>query len=277
MKLNISLKLAFRILLCVAFVVFFLNVDVLAQGSGVIQISQRNVPVAITKPGSYLLTSNLVVKDPNVIAINILADNVTIDLNGFAIIGPGYDSGGAGLAISAGPNNISVRNGAVHGFGNIGVSLHGQYNNRAENLRVSSVRSCGIFVGRGGLIADCQIRGCGEGINVDDGSMIINNVLLENITGILMSGDCPAPIGGLMVIGNNCRMNGVGIKARSGGVGSRIEGNTITLNGIGIDLTDGTNNLFAKNYLQGNETAITGEGDDIDGGSIDLALSNIIR
>jgi len=45
-------------------------------------------PLLITNPGSYRLTSNLTLPDENTIGILVNADDVTIDLNGFAVIGP---------------------------------------------------------------------------------------------------------------------------------------------------------------------------------------------
>src|SRR5437016_7141953 len=45
-------------------------------------------PVTITLPGSYRLAGNLTVPDANTSGIVIAADHVTIDLNGFAILGP---------------------------------------------------------------------------------------------------------------------------------------------------------------------------------------------
>src|SRR5262249_22472005 len=45
-------------------------------------------PVTISQPGSYRLSGNLVVPDPGTTAVEITADNVTLDLNGFAIMGP---------------------------------------------------------------------------------------------------------------------------------------------------------------------------------------------
>src|SRR5690348_13376939 len=46
-------------------------------------------PITISQPGSYRLTSNLTVPDLNTTGIQITADFVTIDMNGFSIIGPG--------------------------------------------------------------------------------------------------------------------------------------------------------------------------------------------
>jgi len=44
-------------------------------------------PLLIANPGSYRLTNNLTLPE-NTIGILVNADDVTIDLNGFAVIGP---------------------------------------------------------------------------------------------------------------------------------------------------------------------------------------------
>ena len=69
---------------------------------GVVEISQASVaagggfPLLISAEGSYVLTSNLVVTDPNLDAIQISSDYVTLDLNGFHISGPVTCSGPPG-------------------------------------------------------------------------------------------------------------------------------------------------------------------------------------
>jgi len=45
-------------------------------------------PVTITNPGSYRLTGNLTTSNVDTTLISVSADSVTIDLNGFALIGP---------------------------------------------------------------------------------------------------------------------------------------------------------------------------------------------
>src|SRR5262245_59149281 len=50
-------------------------------------------PVTISRAGSYRLSGNLTVPNQNTTAIEITADNVTIDLNGFSILGPVVCSG----------------------------------------------------------------------------------------------------------------------------------------------------------------------------------------
>ena len=72
----------------------------------------------ISQPGSYYLTTNLVgVSGKN--GINIAANCVTLDLNGFALLGgPGSSSA---IYILGAQTNITVRNGTISGWGSSGV------------------------------------------------------------------------------------------------------------------------------------------------------------
>jgi parallel beta-helix repeat protein len=265
------------ILLCLTLTVWFLHLPNTFAGegkTGPLEISQKDVPLVITRPGSYRLISNLVISSVTASAILIDADNVTIDLDGFTIAGPGKNIGdGFGINTTV-RTNVVVVNGTVRDFGLVGVHLPGQ-NNRVENVRVYSTGSDGIFVGHSSVVTRCQVAFCFSGINTDDGSSVLDNTIYQNDhIGIFTSGDAPGPQGGVTVIGNNCRLNGIGIKGK--GQGNRIEGNTLTENGIGIDLLASTASYFAKNLLQANETAIVGDGDDTNGSSINPALSNIV-
>src|SRR5438128_5584609 len=97
-------------------------------------------PVTISLPGSYRLAGDLTVPDANTDAILITANNVTLDLNGFAILGPTAcnrsGSGGDGAVVCAptgngnGVNgtqasNITVVNGTIRGMGHTGILLLG--------------------------------------------------------------------------------------------------------------------------------------------------------
>jgi hypothetical protein len=53
-------------------------------------------PIVICQPGSYRLSGNLTVPDANTTAIQITANDVAIDLNGFSISGPGTKGSGIG-------------------------------------------------------------------------------------------------------------------------------------------------------------------------------------
>ena len=99
-------------------------------------------PIIICQSGSYRLSGNITVPDANTDAIHINADNVSLDLNGFAILGPATCQAGTfpvrcsatgfGFGIVSDSNNIGVSNGAVNGMGGrwnralwIGVRIDG--------------------------------------------------------------------------------------------------------------------------------------------------------
>ncbi len=94
---------------------------------GVTLINQSTVtaaggfPYVISQPGSYKLSGNLTVpagKD----GIDIHSPNVTLDLNGFAIIGAGTT--GAGFGIASQSQDITLKNGGILHFP-IGLFLTG--------------------------------------------------------------------------------------------------------------------------------------------------------
>src|SRR5436190_432567 len=59
-----------------------------ALAGGVTPGDAPGFPVTISQRGSYRLASDLIVPNANTTAIVVNANNVTIDLNGFSIIGP---------------------------------------------------------------------------------------------------------------------------------------------------------------------------------------------
>jgi parallel beta-helix repeat protein len=92
-------------------------------------------PVTISVLGSYRLSGNLTVPDANSVAILITADNVSLDLNGFSIIGPTVCTGtpavtsctptGSGIGVQSSKSSISVFNGSIRGMGDAGIAIDG--------------------------------------------------------------------------------------------------------------------------------------------------------
>ena len=112
--------------------------------------------------------------------IEILASDVTVDMNGFYIEGSG--SSGAADEISApfGADNIEVRNGSIYNMSDIGVELSG-LNSRAINVRVRDNLGGGIFVGARGVIRDCSADSSGDfGLSGLDASLLIGNTANGN-------------------------------------------------------------------------------------------------
>lgn len=71
-------------------------------------------PYRITQPGSYKLSGNLAVP-PGLDGVDITADSVTLDLNGFSIIGPGVFPSAIGVN-GTNRQRILLTNGVISGF-----------------------------------------------------------------------------------------------------------------------------------------------------------------
>jgi len=192
-----------------------------SAADGQVLITQASVvaaggfPYTITQPGSYKLATNLVV--PGLIdGIHIEADRVTLDLNGFTILGPCSAVPCVVLAtvgIKADRNGVEIRNGTVSGF------------------------NTGIFVTHSGRLADLTADHNGaEGFsltNVSAERLSANN----NFYGVRGFGSTLSQI---LAVDNF-----YGIQANGGAVTESVARG----NNVGIDLTNATllNSLATAN------------------------------
>jgi parallel beta-helix repeat protein len=172
----------------------------------------------ISQSGSYYLTGD---RNCSVIGINVGVDNVTIDLNGYSLIGTGTDYAGVYLYMQ---NNIEIRNGTIRNFGTSGVyNLWGA--SKGNKVIDVKVIDNGSFSNMGGvclkgssvIISGCTIKGnSNDGINVGNNANISNcSVFDSNGYGIYSAlgskiADCTARENGT---------NGI-----YGGAGSNISG-----------------------------------------------------
>jgi hypothetical protein len=189
-------------------------------------------PVTISQPGSYRLTSNLVVPDAVTTAVQITADDVNLDLNGFTISGPNVCTpnptrctySGSGIGVMAvgpqgvpSPSNVRVINGVVRGMGGHGIRMMG------DGTVVERVHS---------------VSNGGPGIVVGEGS-VIDSVAKLNQAG--------AAIVGLIVRGCVSANNVFGIFVRPGGVASGNVANANGAGGISVNNATATGNTALNN------------------------------
>jgi len=147
------------------------------------QTPSTTFPIVISTSGSYVLTSNLQVSSSNTHCIQITADNVTIDLNGFALVGPGTGTGGYGIYVNS-ADNVTVSNGTVRNFMNVGIyipstSHNGQvrdlkaYDNGTHGIQASysTVINCTAEKnGSDGIYSyHSTVKDCASNDNDDDG------------------------------------------------------------------------------------------------------------
>jgi len=213
-------------------------------------------PFNITKSGSYQLQGNFVTTNANRTAILVTADNVTIDLNGFTIMGPNVCTGwplvcnnnGTGIGIDAQDReNIKVYNGTVRGMGNVGIRTGG--GSVIESVRAVSNGHDGIYVnGNGTVSGNTVIGNGGNGIVVVHGTVSGNTVTGNRGDGIVMY---TCTVSGNMVTAN--RGNGIYV------VQGTVSGNTVIGNGLkGLWIESNTG--YINNVLYNNT------GGDVTGG-----------
>jgi len=203
--------------------------------------------VEIHVSGSYYLTGNRVCSSDGIV---VNADNVTIDLCGYSLIGDGT-SNKDGILLN-GCDNAEIRNGTIRNFTGTGILVSesnlGDYH-RIINMRVRSNGAHGIFLqGKYNFVKDCIAFGNRlKGIFVQEASLVTGCVAHAN-------GDTGIEIheGSTLTFSNTFANGANGIRAD---VGSTIVGNTSRDNqnwGIYLDGHNTVNqNTFYNNNLSG--------------------------
>lgn len=185
-----------------------------AVNTGCVAFDTPGFPVRITSAdgSNFVLTSDLIVSNPNLGGILLLTEGITIDLNGFEIAGVVTCTGtgsalacdpGAGVGIEGtSQDRIFVRNGRIRGFGSGGLSTGEQshidrvavFENGGYGIRVlrgSIVRNssthrnagpAGIYAAFGPtIIESCTSNAnLSHGIRVDFGSSVTGSTVRDN-------------------------------------------------------------------------------------------------
>ena len=175
--------------------------------------------ITITSPGSYRLTSDL---DAGIdqSAITISVSDVTLDLNGFRILGTGT-AFRDGILLSA-ASNVEIRNGTIAGFGRHGIFVL----SNSPGARIIDVRAVGQALNgielqaEGALVRGCTARGNAIGIKTADGTLVLDSVMDNNSNvGLqISSGSAYAR----NVLSDN---NGADANSQVGGLGIEIDTN----------------------------------------------------
>ena len=209
------------------------------------------LPFPISTPGSYFLTKTLHAA-PGQAAITITADDVTLDLNGFALLGDSEPVDAISVAAVA---RVSVANGTIAHWGGIGVNAGAATSGRYERLQIESNTGGGIVTGASSVIASLIVKGNGgNGIAVNAGAGSgIGGVRDSVVEGSVL--DDIQVTNNVVVENNKVYNSGVdGIHVL--GTGNRIDGNTIVRQGLSAIRVEGFNNLIVRNAVRGTESDI---------------------
>ena len=229
----------------------------------------------ITQPGSYYLTGN-VSGASGFSGIEIASSNVTVDLNGFSLLGATGSIDGI-LVAAAGLRDIAIQNGTVSGWGDDGIDLVilSTNNVRVQGVLASSNGGGGILCSSSFLIENCSahqngaggiwtssqgvIRGCSATFNTNIGIWAGSGCVVENCNSSSNAGEGYLAQSGSCVSNCTARLNdGNGIRANGTGYAS-ISGCTVTENG-GDGIQVGTSTLVARNVATQNGRLAVGAG-----------------
>ncbi|HYD02153.1 MAG TPA: right-handed parallel beta-helix repeat-containing protein [Phycisphaerales bacterium] len=125
----------------------------------------------ITQPGSYYLTGNLQGAPGKIgieIAAGVLDGAVTIDLNGFEMVGGSGSTNGMQVTLF-GNTRVTVKNGTTRNWGGHGLDLTSGRSVTVENVRAVKNGGNGFFV-TGRLTACVASENTGKGIVLGEGS-----------------------------------------------------------------------------------------------------------
>jgi len=225
---------------------------------GTIEINQAKVMAAggfpyviSTASTSYRLTGSLTVpsgKD----GIDVNAAHITIDLNGFSIVGPGSSSATPIGVNATGQKGITVQNGTLTGFGyGAAVGFFGIVKNVHADANAN-----GIQGGNNTVIEGCTANNSTTSSTTGFG---IYCAAACTITGNTTNGN---PFAGIQCAGNGCVISGNTAIANDGfgieclGSVCLISGNTIANDGTGINAHDATTG-YGGNVLY-NDTNVLG-------------------
>jgi len=188
----------------------------------------------ITQPGAYYLTGNV----QGIAAkhgIEIAASGVTLDLNGFDLLGAAGSLDGVSATL-AGLTNIAVVNGSVRNWGGDGIDLStvSAVNCRLSDVLASGNAGMGIRVSSGCTLTSCSARSNGgSGINTTDTCALATCSASYNTGNGINSGSACAI--------SNCTAIGNALGGIRAGTGCSVLNGVAYLNGgVGLSASIGS-------------------------------------
>jgi hypothetical protein len=179
----------------------------------VIEPSSQSVAAAtraltiLRSPGSYVLVRDLIDNRAGFDAVQITASNVTIDMQGFSILGGSGIATGVGIN-AIGQSNVVIRNGIITGMA--GGAIVTGANATISDITTSGNSTAGvgnppsIQAGNGSNISnDTTTGGNTGGIGCAEGCLVRSNVLQSNLgVGITLT-DVTSGYSGNVLQGND--------------------------------------------------------------------------
>jgi len=223
-------------------------------------LGQADFPLTITQAGSYYLTENITITDPNTHGMTITANDVALDLMGFSLTGPGSNGNGSGIYMN-GRKNIDIKNGTIQKFSVAGIieeNIFG-FGHRIVGVKVKQNGQRGISLNcRAAIVQACIVTHNGNQSTADvygiyglSDIKVIDNICNDNgfeatstVYGIYVYDNC-------VVSGNHVSNNGTfalyAIYGIHGNDGTKVENNIVSGNGIGGAPVSTVYGIYNKN------------------------------
>lgn len=213
-------------------------------------------------------------------ALAVVADGITVNLNGHTVAGDGT---GVGITMR-GRSDVTIKGGTVRNFvtgifvntGTGVVIKENQFTQNREGVFFAGTTGSVVKanVAWQNLLRGIMIRPTGTGVLSTDNE-IVDNALTDNPSGILLFGQPANTIKGNTISGSTVAgldltgggasgnlfngnlliANAAGIKFGAGWTGNSFIGNLLSANTCGLQGTS-TNNLFKDNVFSGNTSDI---------------------
>lgn len=209
--------------------------------------SAAGFPIMISAPGSYYLAGNITgIAAYN--GIEIVADAVTLDLNGFALLGVAGSS--SGIWVQGRYRNTSVHGGTISGWGQNGIDGDYVRDSTFEDLRLYGNGGGGIRASGNSLISHVVATNNGaHGILMNGvggyGGIIRDSTASDNaMDGIVV-------LGSTLVVGNTS-LNNSGSQVHVINFGNRIDSNNVErAAGAFAIRVEAANNVIVRNSIRG--------------------------
>ncbi len=180
-----------------------------------IAINSTNTPgdtdsvYKITQPGSYYLPGNLTGVSGKM-GIEIASGNVSIDLNGFTLLGAASSLAGIKCTVT-GATALVIRNGIVRDWAQEGIELNSSGVVGAEVASIHAIANyTGIWVGASASVRDCSVVG-----NLHYGIVGSSNCIVSACTA---NGNGTGEFAGGIIVGTNSSV--LDCTAFNNGIGS---------------------------------------------------------
>ncbi len=205
----------------------------------------KALPFTAAGGGSYYLTASLTgTSGQN--GITVAASNVTIDLNGFELIGAGA---GTGIFLNGGISNVTIRSGTIRNWGSYGINGIGNAGVRVEKVVARNNSGSGaIVLDQKAMVSDCLAES-----NASQGIYVLADSIVRNCQA---TGTTGSPGVGIS-LGDRCALSACtsGTNANNGiSAGASVTiGDCVASNNGNNGIFTGTSSAVRNCVATGNE------------------------